>query len=501
MKPTHTRLTCRAHNRFSPSIALWQYFVGPDRPFLSQQRHSLNVPRAVQTGASKDNDQLQSPASADLPRSDAQVEKDSGTPDSGKVVKPQLKIRRKRTGKGIWHENKVDASIAKNIKTHHVIRQATMDALLAEARVAFKASEDYIGRAVEPKMHPTYVKESQLPWTLSASKSTMQGIDRSEAIHLVITLQSLTQQFRLAIEIDRFYEYTQPNHYEQIARKHLIEQVQRNVLKTLPNHVLETFGSERTGLALPTSDIDLRLTTKERMEDPAMSRLPPSSTERLALRRTLTKLYWQEMRLNTTYTSVEFRQARYPLISLQDEQSGLDVQIVLNNDTSLSREFTNKYLEEYPYLRQLYFVIKTIFDMRGLTDVFTGGIGSYSLFMMIVASIRGLPHKRHDAAGGLLNFLRFYSNFDCTKNGIQIEPWWIFDKAQHSVLTDKVVKQLKVSMPAISRPPRSANSSVERHYQTPPTIHAQSPRPGRRNQRSRTQSHSHKTLPSHGRST
>jgi non-canonical poly(A) RNA polymerase PAPD5/7 len=472
MKPTHSRLTCRAHNRFSPSIALWQHFVGPDRPCLSQQRHSSNVPKAVQSGATKDADHSQSPALAGTPRLEAQVEGEIGTLNSGKLVKPQLKIRRKHTDKGIWHENKVDASIAKKLKTQHVTRQDTIDTLLAEARAKFKNSEDYIGGTLEPRVHPTPVNESQLPWSLHASERSMQGIDRSETLHTIIALNLLTQQLRLAVEMDRFYEYTRPNHYEKIARKHLIEQVQRNALKTLPNHVLELFGSERTGLALPTSDIDLRLTTKEEMEKRTMSGLPPTSTERFALKRDLGKLYGQMRRLNTIYTSVEIRHARYPLISLQDVVSSLDVQIVLSNDTSRSRWFTKKYMEEYPYLRQLYFVIKTIFDMRGLTDVFTGGIGSYSLLMMIVASIRGMPHGNHDAVSGLINFLRFYCDFDYTRTGIQIEPWWIFDKVQHAVLTDKVTKQLRVSTPAISRPLRSANSSVERHYQTSPTIHA-----------------------------
>jgi non-canonical poly(A) RNA polymerase PAPD5/7 len=449
MKPTHTRLTCRSHNRFSPSLALWQYFVGPDRPFLSQQRHSSNVAKAVQNGASKDAGQSKSSASAGLPQLDAHVAGENGTPQSSKIVKTQLKIRRLRTEKGTWHENKVDASIARNIRDQNAMRQARLEAPMAEAKAAFKAFEDYIGRAVEPREHLTSVKESQLPWSLTASERTMQSIDRSEIIPMVTTLQSLTQQLRLAIEIDRFCEYTQLNHYEKVARQHLIEQVRRDVRNTLSKHVLETFGSERTGLAFPTSDIDLRLTTKEKLENPDMSRWPPVYKTRCGTLSSLKKLYGNGLKVNMAYASVDFRHARYPLISLQDRESGLDIQIVLSNDTSLSRGFMKEYMKEYPYLRQLYFVIKTTFDIRGLTDVFQGGFGSYSLFMMIVASIRGLPHKRQDAAGGLINFMKFYSNFDFTKNGIQIEPWWIFEKAQHSVRTAKLKKQLKVSMPTV----------------------------------------------------
>lgn len=144
----------------------------------------------MQNSASKDADQLNSPASAGLPRLEAQTEEENATTDSRKLVKTQLNIRRLRTEKGTWHENKVDASIAKNLKTEHAIRQASRNApqpLLAEAKVAFKAFEDYIGRPVDPRRHPTSVRESQLPWSLPASERTTQSTDRSETILMTIT--------------------------------------------------------------------------------------------------------------------------------------------------------------------------------------------------------------------------------------------------------------------------------------------------------------------------
>lgn len=102
------------------------------------------------------------------------------------------------------------------------------------------------------------------------------------------------------------------------------------------------------------------------------------------------------------------------------------------------------YMAQYPYLCQLYFVVKTMFDVRGLSDVFRGGFGSYSLFMMIVASIRHNPHPRKDAAGGLINFLKFYRSFRTEKLGISIEPVWLFDKSDQPVITDTVKHKLEV---------------------------------------------------------
>ena len=103
------------------------------------------------------------------------------------------------------------------------------------------------------------------------------------------------------------------------------------------------------------------------------------------------------------------------------------------------------YMEQYPYLRQLYYVVKTAFDVHGLSDVFRGGFGSYSLFMMVVASIRHNPHPRNDAAGGLINFLKFWCDFDTRKHGISIEPIEVFDKASYPIMTDTTKSKIKVS--------------------------------------------------------
>jgi non-canonical poly(A) RNA polymerase PAPD5/7 len=102
-----------------------------------------------------------------------------------------------------------------------------------------------------------------------------------------------------------------------------------------------------------------------------------------------------------------------------------------------------RYTTQYPYLRSLYSVVKTMLDVRGLTDVFRGGFGSYTLFMMIVASIRHKTPPRNDAAGGLLNFMRFYRGFDTSEKGLSIEPVCTFDKKTEPVLTDTAKHQLE----------------------------------------------------------
>jgi non-canonical poly(A) RNA polymerase PAPD5/7 len=178
MKPSHSRLTCRAANRFSPSIALWQHFIGCNLPSPTQQRRASIASAAVQDAANEDSRvELSLEASRSVKSEDeAALEGKHGRRDP-----PALTIRRKKTTKGTWHASKVEASIAKNKQDQHAARQASLYAprtLLAKTATAFAASKDYTGVVVEPMESPTPVRESSLPWCLKEEERTMAGIDR-----------------------------------------------------------------------------------------------------------------------------------------------------------------------------------------------------------------------------------------------------------------------------------------------------------------------------------
>jgi non-canonical poly(A) RNA polymerase PAPD5/7 len=426
MKPPHTRLTCRAHDRYCPSLVLWQCFIGIDRPFPHHLRLSSTATDSTQYGAGRDNGPPNAAAASERLQSEAKAATAEGIQPA---ATQKLKITRLKTDKGTWHSSKASASGAKNVQKLYYERMASLtepEKLLATARTAFEEARDYVGEVVQPMVSSVPCKESKLPWCFSKQEVTMSGIDR------------------LGVEIERFYDFAKPSHLETLARRHVIEQVRDHVRKILPNHILEVFGSERTGLALATSDIDFRLMVKERLENPTIAKLPPTPEQRIEGMTSLHKLHWGGLFKNKAYMLPNLRYARYPLISLQDRNSGLDIQIVLSNDTSISRDYIKKYTEEYPYLRQLYVVVKTMFDVRGLSDVYRGGFGSYSLFMMLVASLKHSPHPRNDAAGGLINFLKFYRSFETAKWGISIEPVLLFDKQENPVLTDRVRVKLAV---------------------------------------------------------
>jgi non-canonical poly(A) RNA polymerase PAPD5/7 len=172
---------------------------------------------------------------------------------------------------------------------------------------------------------------------------------------------------------------------------------------------------------------------------------PPGKEARVALLQLLRQVFWANINKNPAYTNTSIRYSRYPLIAIQDRKSGLDVQIVLSNNSSVSREYMRMYMEQHPYLRPLFSVVKTMFDIRGLSDAFYGGFGSYALFMMVVASIKHKPHSRNDAAGGLVNFLRFWRNFDTTAKGISVDPVELYDKETTNIITLKAKDRIEVT--------------------------------------------------------
>lgn len=62
---------------------------------------------------------------------------------------------------------------------------------------------------------------------------------------------------RLHEEIEHFYMYMSPTETEHLVRSTVVSRIQSTILSLWPQARVEVFGSFRTGLYLPTSDIDL----------------------------------------------------------------------------------------------------------------------------------------------------------------------------------------------------------------------------------------------------
>lgn len=68
-------------------------------------------------------------------------------------------------------------------------------------------------------------------------------------------MDSFSFCFRLHQEIEQFYAHMVPTGIEHATRMDVVTRIETAVLNLWPNSRVEVFGSFRTGLYLPTSDI------------------------------------------------------------------------------------------------------------------------------------------------------------------------------------------------------------------------------------------------------
>jgi len=76
-----------------------------------------------------------------------------------------------------------------------------------------------------------------------------------ETFKIYQPLLILSSSSRLHQEIEQFYAHMIPTATEHTMRMEVVTRIENAVLSLWPNAQVEVFGSFRTGLYLPTSDI------------------------------------------------------------------------------------------------------------------------------------------------------------------------------------------------------------------------------------------------------
>ncbi|KAM9122509.1 terminal nucleotidyltransferase 4B isoform 2-T2 [Pangshura tecta] len=228
-------------------------------------------------------------------------------------------------------------------------------------------------------------------------------------------------------EIIDFYKYMSPRPEEERMRMEVVNRIE-NVIKELwPNADVQIFGSFKTGLYLPTSDIDLVVFGK-------WETLPLWTLEE-ALRK---------HNVADEGSVKVLDKATVPIIKLTDSFTEVKVDISFNVQNGVkAAQLIREFIKKYPVLPYLVLVLKQFLLQRDLNEVFTGGIGSYSLFLMAVSFLQ--LHPREDACirsanyGVLLiEFFELYGrHFNYLKTGIRIKDGGSYvakDEVQKSML-------------------------------------------------------------------
>lgn len=215
---------------------------------------------------------------------------------------------------------------------------------------------------------------------------------------------------RLHQELVDLAAYLGPTSAESAARALVVRKCDTVVRKLFPGKKVECFGSFETGLYLPTSDIDLVVISTNgklsEMDDDTFVRPPLRK-----LARALIKAGIADSR------SVQvISKARVPIIKFVDRLTGHPVDISFNIASGLDgARFLKEQLCIYPALRPLLLFLKLFLDLRGLNEVFRGGLGSFSTACLLISFFQLHPliqlgYMRPDENLGILlmEFLELY---------------------------------------------------------------------------------------------
>lgn len=147
-----------------------------------------------------------------------------------------------------------------------------------------------------------------------------------------------------------------PTPTEHALRIRVVSRIEDVVLSLWPEAHVEVFGSFRTGLYLPTSDIDLVVI---------------GLWEKLPLRTLETELLACGIAEQNSVRVLD--KASVPIIKLTDRESQVKVDISFNMESGVrSAELIKDYKRKYPVLSRLVFVLKQFLLERDLNEVFTG---------------------------------------------------------------------------------------------------------------------------------
>uniref|UniRef100_A0A915ACN7 polynucleotide adenylyltransferase n=1 Tax=Parascaris univalens TaxID=6257 RepID=A0A915ACN7_PARUN len=208
------------------------------------------------------------------------------------------------------------------------------------------------------------------------------------------------------------YEWLRPSPLEKALRHRVFERVRGVIERVWPSAKVAVFGSLFTGLFLPTSDIDVVVEVQPLDEPPLWKTAEALKASGIA------------ERINV------LDKAFVPIVKMVDKDTKIFLDISFNTVQGVRAA---KYIEQmksrYPVLEPLVLILKQFLMQRQLNQVFTGGLSSYGLILMLISFLQ--LHPSHDFSHKsitdvnmgmlLLNFLQLYGQeFNYMKTALRI---------------------------------------------------------------------------------
>lgn len=233
-------------------------------------------------------------------------------------------------------------------------------------------------------------------------------------------------------EIRALGQYLTPSPSEQGHITQLSEEV-TSLLNTVVPHIPQVVGSHSAGLALVHSDIEFFLPVEDIPRSLDRARKPSST--RPQIRDVHMDLLRQvEFALQSTSEfngQLDLSGRPSPILRARHRSTGLSLQFVCGERIPAIIEFLRDYLAEYPSLRPLYMVTRTLLEAQGLFGSSQAGIGREALVLLLVAFLK-MTHGRfpgpHRLGDQFLALLDLYGTaVDLQSVGVATDPPAFFD--------------------------------------------------------------------------
>ncbi|KAJ3175404.1 hypothetical protein HDU87_006224 [Geranomyces variabilis] len=229
----------------------------------------------------------------------------------------------------------------------------------------------------------------------------------------------------LNAEIDDYVAYLVPTPAEHAMRELTVARVTAAIKSVLPKADVAVFGSFETKLYLPSSDVDIVVLDRSLGTKPSL--YPFDKALKMAGIASSTEL---------------ITGAKVPIIKMKDSLTNYPVDISFNVASGVqAAEIVKTFVNDPVYgegLRPLLLIMKQFLLQRHLHEVFTGGMGSYTLLTIIASFLKmhpklqtGQMHARENLGVLLIEFLEFYGmhfNFEEVGIGINMREVWYFPK-------------------------------------------------------------------------
>lgn len=237
------------------------------------------------------------------------------------------------------------------------------------------------------------VKNNKKP---STKLSYIKSVARSERLNHMVQLRDELNTFMQ--EIERWQEEVEPVYSE------LTTKLRRIIKKKFANGGMEVYGSYATKLHLPSSDIDMVITNVQGDKREILQ-----SIERL-------------LKTHNFIKSTTLIKATVPLIRIRTELLNrtifVDITVSDPNHSGLKcLGIVNRLMAQNAGIRPVFLLLKQLFYVCNFKEPYNGGLGSYSLFLMVASFLQKkseagekLKGESWSVAECLSEILSFYAN-------------------------------------------------------------------------------------------